>query len=49
VKSGELWAGRPARKLRDMSEEEIAYGREIIAHYVKRGQEYADILARKAR
>jgi carbonic anhydrase/acetyltransferase-like protein (isoleucine patch superfamily) len=46
VKSGELWAGRPARKLRDMSEEEIAYGREIIAHYVKRGQEYADILAR---
>ena len=46
VKSGELWAGRPARKLRDMSDEEIAYGREIIAHYVKRGQEYADILAR---
>jgi carbonic anhydrase/acetyltransferase-like protein (isoleucine patch superfamily) len=45
VKSGELWAGRPARKLRDMTEEELAYGREIITHYVKRGQEYAAILA----
>jgi carbonic anhydrase/acetyltransferase-like protein (isoleucine patch superfamily) len=47
VKSGELWAGRPARKLRDMSEEELAYGREIITHYVKRGAEYAEILKRR--
>jgi carbonic anhydrase/acetyltransferase-like protein (isoleucine patch superfamily) len=46
VRSGELWAGRPARKLREMSAEELAYGREIIAHYVKRGAEYAEILKR---
>jgi hypothetical protein len=32
-----------------MSEDEIAYGREIIAHYVKRGQEYTEILARAKR
>jgi len=46
VKAGELWAGRPARKVREMGEDEIAYGREIIAHYVKRGAEYAEILKR---
>jgi gamma-carbonic anhydrase len=46
VKSGELWGGRPARKMRDMGEEEIAYGKEIIAHYVKRGAEYTEILKR---
>jgi carbonic anhydrase/acetyltransferase-like protein (isoleucine patch superfamily) len=46
VKSGELWAGRPARKLREMGEDELTYGREIIAHYVKRGAEYAEILKR---
>ncbi len=47
VKSGEMWAGRPARKMRDMGEDEIVYGREIASHYVKRGREYADILARQ--
>ena len=47
VKSGELWAGRPARKVREMSEEELAYGRDIVSHYVKRGREYAEILARQ--
>ena len=48
VKAGELWAGRPARKVREMGEDEIAYGREIIAHYVKRGAEYAEILKRSS-
>jgi carbonic anhydrase/acetyltransferase-like protein (isoleucine patch superfamily) len=47
VKSGELWGGRPARKMRDMGPEEIAYGKEIIAHYVKRGAEYTEILKRQ--
>jgi carbonic anhydrase/acetyltransferase-like protein (isoleucine patch superfamily) len=46
VKAGELWGGRPARKMRDMGADEIAYGKEIIAHYVKRGAEYAEILKR---
>ncbi len=49
VKAGEMWAGRPARKMRDMGPDEIAYGREIVAHYVKRGREYTDILARRAK
>ncbi len=47
VKSGEMWAGRPARKMRDMGADEIAYAKEIVAHYVKRGQEYTDIIARQ--
>jgi len=44
VPSGELWAGRPARKMRDMSPAEIAdnrhssvYYTEIAARYLKEG------------
>lgn len=31
----ELWMGRPARKLRDLSEEEVARNRRGAAHYVQ--------------
>ena len=34
IRSGELWMGRPAKKLRDMSQEEIAANRMGAAHYV---------------
>lgn len=45
VKSGELWAGRPARKLRDLTEDDLKYGHEIIRHYCQRGREYREQLA----
>jgi gamma-carbonic anhydrase len=32
--SGELWMGRPAKKLRDLSPQEIAGNRAGVAHYV---------------
>jgi gamma-carbonic anhydrase len=34
IGAGELWMGRPARKLRDLSAEEIAGNRAGVAHYV---------------
>lgn len=34
IRAGELWVGRPAMKLRDMSEAEIAANRLGAAHYV---------------
>lgn len=35
IGAGELWMGRPAKKLRDMSPEEIAGNRAGAAHYVQ--------------
>lgn len=35
IRMGELWMGRPATKLRDMSAEEIARNRLGAAHYVE--------------
>jgi gamma-carbonic anhydrase len=34
IRSGELWIGRPAKKLRDLSPDEIAGNRLGAAHYV---------------
>jgi carbonic anhydrase/acetyltransferase-like protein (isoleucine patch superfamily) len=34
VKSGQLWLGRPARHIRDLSPEELAANREAVIHYV---------------
>jgi gamma-carbonic anhydrase len=35
IRAGELWIGRPAKKLRDMGAEEIARNRMGAAHYVQ--------------
>lgn len=35
IPSGQLWAGRPARPLRDLSEADIAGMRAGVAHYVE--------------
>ncbi|CAN5278570.1 gamma carbonic anhydrase family protein [soil metagenome] len=40
IRSGELWMGRPAKKLRDMSAEEIARIRRGAAHYVTLAQNH---------
>ncbi|MTJ83788.1 MAG: gamma carbonic anhydrase family protein [Telmatospirillum sp.] len=46
VRRGELWGGSPARLLRPLSEEEIAYFAVSAAHYVELGWDY--ILEAKA-
>ncbi len=38
IPSGEIWAGRPARKMRDLSPEDISNNRRIARHYVEVGR-----------
>ena len=38
IPTGELWAGRPARKMRDLTPEDIANNRRIARHYVEVGR-----------
>jgi carbonic anhydrase/acetyltransferase-like protein (isoleucine patch superfamily) len=40
VPSGQLWAGRPARPLRDLTEAEIERARDRVRHYVELAREY---------
>ena len=40
VKSGELWKGSPARRVRQLTEEELAYFPEVIEHYVALAANY---------
>ena len=40
VKAGELWAGVPARRVREITDEERIYMIEVPAHYVELGAEY---------
>jgi carbonic anhydrase/acetyltransferase-like protein (isoleucine patch superfamily) len=40
VKSGEVWAGRPARYWRPMSESDLHYFHSGVAHYCELGQEH---------
>jgi len=41
IRSGELWAGRPAKYLRDLRPEEIEHNREGVSHYVLNGRRHA--------
>jgi len=45
VKSGEIWAGSPARFMRDISESEKAYALESVEVYCRLGREYRDSIA----
>jgi gamma-carbonic anhydrase len=47
VKSGELWAGVPARKLRDLSQEEIGSIVDNAMWYVREMNEYREELEKK--
>ena len=38
IPAGELWAGRPARKMRDLTADEIADNRHIAQHYIEVGR-----------
>ena len=44
IPSGQLWAGRPAKYLRDLSEADIAGMRAGVAHYVELGRRHAAAL-----
>jgi carbonic anhydrase/acetyltransferase-like protein (isoleucine patch superfamily) len=41
VRSGELWAGNPAQKLRDLTEKDFESFRRIAAQYVELARSYA--------
>jgi carbonic anhydrase/acetyltransferase-like protein (isoleucine patch superfamily) len=41
IPSGQLWAGRPAKYVRDLSEEELAGHRAGVAHYVALARAHA--------
>lgn len=40
IKAGQLWLGRPARYVRDLTQEELAGNRSAVAHYVSLAEEY---------
>jgi gamma-carbonic anhydrase len=40
VKSGQLWLGRPARYVRELTTEEMVANREAVVHYAKLAEEY---------
>jgi len=40
VKSGQLWIGRPARFVRELTAEEVAANRQAVVHYTTLAQEY---------
>ncbi len=44
VTRGQLWAGRPARYVRDVTEEEAAFNRWSIDHYRQLADEYRRLL-----
>jgi carbonic anhydrase/acetyltransferase-like protein (isoleucine patch superfamily) len=45
IPTGQLWAGRPAKYVRDLSAGELAGQREGVAHYVALARAHAEALA----
>lgn len=48
VRKGELWAGNPAEKLRDLTEKDYESFRWVIAHYIELAKAYRGEAAAKA-
>ena len=46
IPAGQLWAGRPAKYVRDLAEEELAAQAEGVAHYVRLARAHAAALSR---
>lgn len=42
IPSGELWGGRPAKKMRDLRDEEVENIKHSAVHYAKLAKEYID-------
>ena len=40
MRRGELWAGNPGRKLRDLTEKDYANFKRVVANYVTLAQSY---------
>jgi carbonic anhydrase/acetyltransferase-like protein (isoleucine patch superfamily) len=47
IPAGQLWAGRPAKYVRDLSPEELAGQRDGVAHYVALARAHAEALAQR--
>ncbi|HEV2747356.1 MAG TPA: gamma carbonic anhydrase family protein [Allosphingosinicella sp.] len=47
IASGQLWAGRPAKYLRDLGAEELAAQQAGVAHYVALGRAHREALSRR--
>jgi carbonic anhydrase/acetyltransferase-like protein (isoleucine patch superfamily) len=45
VPSGELWAGNPAKKLRDLAAKDLEMFRRVEAGYAGRGAVYRELIA----
>lgn len=48
VRKGELWAGNPAEKLRDLTEKDLDSFKQVVAHYVELARAYRDGTAKAA-
>jgi carbonic anhydrase/acetyltransferase-like protein (isoleucine patch superfamily) len=44
IPSGQLWAGRPAKYVRDLRPEELGHQREGVAHYVALAKAHAEAI-----
>jgi gamma-carbonic anhydrase len=49
IPAGQLWAGRPAKYVRDLSPQELAGQREGVAHYVALAKAHAEALGLRGR
>jgi carbonic anhydrase/acetyltransferase-like protein (isoleucine patch superfamily) len=47
IPAGQLWAGRPAKYVRDLSPQELAGQREGVAHYVALAKAHAEALGQR--
>jgi carbonic anhydrase/acetyltransferase-like protein (isoleucine patch superfamily) len=44
IPTGQLWAGRPAKYVRDLTTEELVGQRAGVAHYVQLGKAHAEAI-----
>jgi carbonic anhydrase/acetyltransferase-like protein (isoleucine patch superfamily) len=49
IAPGQMWAGRPAKYVRDLTDEEMKSHREGVAHYVENGRAHGRVLAELGR
>ena len=43
VRKGELWAGNPAQKLRDITEKDLEMFRRVVGHYIQLGNAHRPV------
>ena len=45
IPAGQLWSGRPAKYMRDLTPDETAYNKRGVAHYVEEGRKHKAAIA----